>query len=194
MQIDIIKVGELDTNCYIVSDGTSKDALVIDPGDDAEKILDTLRERGLEPVYIVNTHGHYDHTGANRELKEKTKALLLIHELDTFGYAMTDSPPPDRYLKDNDRLEVAGLVFTVIHCPGHSPGGISLYCEKEKTVFTGDTLFYGTYGRTDLLYSSQKDMEATLKILLKLPPETKVYPGHGWATTIGREQGLLDEL
>ncbi len=102
-----------------------------------------------------------------------------------------DSPPPDSFLKEKDHFDVGDLKFEVIHTPGHTPGGISLYCEKEKVVFTGDTLFAGTWGRTDLPYSSEEEMAKSLKKLLKLPPETKVYPGHGRPTTIGEEQGLL---
>jgi len=194
MNINVLRVGEIDTNCYIVDDGKSQEALIIDPGDNAEEILEFLNRHQLKARSIVNTHGHWDHIGANRELKARTGAPLLIHELDEFMYKASNSPPADSHLKENDLIKVGAVIFKVFHTPGHTPGGISLYCEKEKVLFSGDTLFAGTYGRTDLPYSSQTDMEKSLKKLLKLPAETKVYPGHGRPTTIGEEQGLLEEL
>jgi len=191
MRVSTLRVGEIDTNCYIIEDEKSKEALIIDPGDNAEEILNLLNKHQLIARYIVNTHGHWDHIGANRELKERTGALLLIHELDEFMYKASNSPPADRHLKEGDEIMVGELVFKVFHTPGHTPGGISLYSEKEKVLFSGDTLFAGTYGRTDLPYSSQADMEKSLNKLLKLPAETKVYPGHGRPTIIAEEQNLL---
>lgn len=194
MKINVLPVGELNTNCYIIEDEASHEALVIDPGDEAGSILKLLSRHGLHLKYIVITHGHYDHVGGNLELKEKTKAPILMHQEDLFGLVVSTSPKPDRYLTESEILKVGTLEFKVIHCPGHSPGGISLYCEAEKAVFTGDTLFNGTWGRTDLPRSSEKAMVESLKRLLQLPPETTVYPGHGWSTTIGEEQRLLQEL
>lgn len=191
MKIHIIPVGMLDTNCYIVEDEASKKALIIDPGDDAAKILKLIKENDLKPLYIVATHGHYDHIGGVREIKEKLQIPFLMHEADLWGLPMVDAPQPDRFLKDREHFEVGSLKFEVLHTPGHTPGGFCLYNEKEKTLFSGDTLFLGTHGRTDLPYSSPEDMKESLKKLLKLPPETKVYPGHDQATTIGAEQNLL---
>lgn len=191
MKTHNLRVGPIDTNCYIVEDESSKKAIIIDPGDEAEKILGFIKEQQIIPVFIVITHGHFDHIGANKKLKEALKIPILMHASDLFGLSMSDSPPPDRFLKEKDHFEVGGLKFEVIHSPGHTPGGISLYFEQEKTIFTGDTLFQGTWGRTDLPYSSEKDMAASLRKLLALPPETKVYPGHGKPTTIGDEQSLL---
>jgi glyoxylase-like metal-dependent hydrolase (beta-lactamase superfamily II) len=194
MKIHNLRVGPIDTNCYIVEDESSKKALIIDPGEEAEKILSFINKLQLIPLYIVITHGHFDHIGANKKLKETLKIPILMHAGDLFGLSMSDSPPPDRLINDKNHFEVGSLKFEVVHCPGHTPGGISLYCEKDKTIFTGDTLFSGTWGRTDLPHSSEKDMAASLKKLLALPPETKVYPGHGRPTTIGNEQGLLSEI
>lgn len=191
MKIHTVVVGPIDTNCYIVEDEASREAIVIDPGGEAGKITGFLEKHPLRIKAIVITHGHFDHIGANRELKEKTRAPILMHESDVFGLSAGGSPPADRFLKDKDNFEVGGLKFEVIHTPGHTPGGISLYCEKEKVIFSGDTLFAGDYGRTDLPYSSGEDMAGSLKKLLRLPPETKVYPGHGRPTTIGNEQELL---
>ncbi len=191
MRIHTLIVGPIETNCYIVEDEGSKEAMIIDPGGEAEKIIKHLKNLQLRIRAIVITHGHFDHIGANRKLKEKLNVPILMHENDVFGLVTGDSPPPDSFLKEKDHFDVGDLKFEVIHTPGHTPGGISLYCEKEKVVFTGDTLFAGTWGRTDLPYSSEEEMAKSLKKLLKLPPETKVYPGHGRPTTIGEEQGLL---
>lgn len=187
MKIHVLVVGPIETNCYIVEDEAGREAVIIDPGGEAEKIIGFLEKHPLKIRAIVITHGHFDHIGANQELKNKLKIPILMHESDLFGLAMGDSPPPDRFLKDKDGFEVGGLKFEVIHNPGHTPGGISLYCKKEKVLFSGDTLFAGDYGRTDLPYSSEEDMAVSLKKLLKLPPDTKVYPGHGRPTTIGAE-------
>ena len=192
MIVHAVRVGPIGTNCYLVEDETTKETLIVDPGDEAEKILDVIKKNGLKPRYIVNTHGHFDHVTGNLKLKEKTGAPVLSHELDAFLIALTLPLPPDNFLKDGDRLKVGRLTFTVIHTPGHTPGGICLYCEKEKTLFSGDTLFYGTTGRTDLPYASEKDMGISFKKLLTLPDETKVYPGHGQPTTIGQEKLIND--
>lgn len=188
MKIHTIIVGPIETNCYIVEDEKSQKAIVIDPGGEAEKIISFLEKHPLKIQAMVITHGHFDHIGAIRKLKEKTKAPILMHESDVFGLSVSDSPPADRFLKDHDNLEVGGLKFEVIHTPGHTPGGISLYCKEEKILFSGDTLFAGNIGRTDLPYSSEEAMIKSLKKLLELPPETKVFPGHGKPTTIGRER------
>jgi len=194
MKIHTLKVGVIRTNCYIVEDEKTKSAIVIDPGDDADEIYKTIQENKLQIKYIVITHGHFDHITGNLELKKLLNVPILAHKADLFAYSLTDSPLPDRYLEDGDAVAFGDLSFNVIHNPGHSPGGISLYCEKEKVIFTGDTLFLDTYGRVDLPHSSPKEMETSLKKLLSLPPETKGYPGHGDPTTIGDEIRLLEEI
>jgi hydroxyacylglutathione hydrolase len=198
MKITTLKVGPIRTNCYLVEDEATKKALVIDAGGDPERILALLQKNGLKLELIIATHGHFDHHDGVRLLKEKTGARFLMHQADVFGLKTTDAPQPDGLLNDKDNVEClpagqAGgmLNFEVIHTPGHSPGGICLYNEKEKVLFSGDTLFQATYGRVDLPYSDEAAMIQSLHRLLKLPPETIVYPGHGNATTIEEEQNLL---
>jgi glyoxylase-like metal-dependent hydrolase (beta-lactamase superfamily II) len=178
MRIKSLKVGSLQTNCYIVENG---ETLVIDPGFEAENIL---REIGrLKVKAVILTHGHYDHVTSAFELN----APVWIGEKDGAMMVFSTTRKADRLLKDGEKIGD----FKVISTPGHTPGGLCLYNEKEKIVFTGDTLFAGDYGRTDLPGSSETEMVASLKKLLKLPPETVVYPGHGYTTTIGNEQNLL---
>ncbi len=194
MKIYTLVVGPIRTNCYLVEDEKNKEALVIDPGEAADKIFEAIKKLGLKPRYIVNTHGHFDHVNANGNLISKIKIPILIHENDQPALALTNSPPADRWLKDGDEIKTENLSFRVIHTPGHTPGGICLYSEKEKALFSGDTLFKGDYGRTDLPYSSEKDMLDSLKKLLKLPEDTRVYPGHGESTTIKEARQLLSEV
>ncbi|MEM2914389.1 MAG: MBL fold metallo-hydrolase, partial [Candidatus Bathyarchaeia archaeon] len=180
------------------------EASIIDPGfeeSEAERIFAKISENHLKIKYIVNTHGHMDHVSGNAKLKQVTGADILIHENDALmlsdpqknfskmlGLTVT-SPSADRLLQDGDAIEVGQLKFEVIHTPGHSSGSISLYCKAEGVVFTGDTLFAGSIGRTDLLGSSFRDIMSSLKgKLMKLPDSTVVYPGHGEKTTIGKEK------
>ena len=191
MLIHTLRVGPLATNCYLVEDEAGQECLVIDPGGEAAAIIKLIAERQLKPTAIVITHGHWDHVGANLELKERFGLPILMNRADLFGLKLTDSPAPDQDLVEGGEIKVGGLCFKVLQNPGHSPGGISLYSAEEKVIFTGDTLFYGTYGRVDLPGSSPEAMALSLQKLLALPPETKVYPGHGRPTTIGDEQNLL---
>ena len=197
MNIETIEVGELETNCYIAYDPQSKEAIVIDPGDESGKILDLLGEKRLIPLYIVITHGHPDHTGGAEEIHKATGAKILIHEEDAkvfntpsawLKYLFSSKIHIDKELKEGDVIKFGGISFAVIHTPGHSKGSMCLYSKEEKALFSGDTLFYDAVGRTDLPWSSEADMKASLKKLLELPPETKVLPGHGWSSTIGQER------
>ncbi|MFA4905369.1 MAG: MBL fold metallo-hydrolase [Candidatus Margulisiibacteriota bacterium] len=183
MNIKTTKVGELRTNCYIVSD--DNEALVIDPGFETEKILQEVG--GLKIKAVILTHGHYDHVTEAFKLN----APVWIGEKDEAMMKLTTGKKADRLLKDHDSFDICHLTFVIYETPGHTPGGICLYNEKEKVLFTGDTLFGADYGRTDLPGGSESEMVNSLKKLLKLPPETKVYPGHGHPTTIGDEQNLL---
>lgn len=192
--------GELKVNCYLLGCQASGQALVIDPGGKASRILEILEEQGLTLKMVVNTHGHFDHIGGNRELVEKTGAELMIHAADLpilrgasdhasqFGcQAIAASPEPTRLLNHGDRIELGELQFEVIHVPGHSPGGICLL--GEGRLFVGDSLFAGSIGRTDLPSGDQGAlMQALRDRVLSLPEETLVYPGHGPETTIGRER------
>jgi hydroxyacylglutathione hydrolase len=191
MLIHTLKVGPIGTNCYLAEDEASKACLIVDPGDEAEAIIELIGKNKLKPAAIVITHGHWDHVGANQELKATYHLPIMMNQADLFGLKITDSPTPDKNLKENDEVKAGGLIFKVMQTPGHSPGGISLYSKEEKVIFTGDTLFKETYGRVDLPGSSPEAMVFSLKKLLALPPETKVYPGHGRPTTIGDEQNLL---
>jgi hydroxyacylglutathione hydrolase len=192
VKIHRLKVGPIRTNCYIVEDERTKKALVIDAGGEPEQILDLLKKNGLRLELIIATHGHWDHLEGVRLLKEKSGARFLMHQADLFGLKTTNTPQPDGFLNDQAKVECGTLNFAVIHTPGHSPGGICLYNEKEKALFSGDTLFQSTYGRVDLPYSDEAAMVDSLKRLLKLPPATTVHPGHGNPTTIGDEQNVLD--
>jgi len=194
MKIHVISVGPIRTNCYLVEDEKSKDCLIIDPGDNAEAIIKLIDQEKLKPSAIFLTHGHYDHAGAVRTLKDHYQIPFLMHQRDLWGLPLVNAPAPDKLVEDGEKLVVGNLSFKIICNPGHTPGGLSLYCAVNQTLFSGDTLFAGTWGRTDLPYSSEKEMVVSLKKLLALPPETKVYPGHGRSTTIGAELSLLKEV
>jgi hydroxyacylglutathione hydrolase len=192
-------VGPLQVNCYIIADEKTKEAVVIDPGDDATDILKVIKEKGLRVKYIVNTHGHFDHIGANRAIKEATGAEILIHEADApvlasaprqsaaFGMNSVSSPPADRYVKHGDIIPAGEVSLKVLHTPGHSPGGISLL--EQGMAFTGDALFAGSIGRTDFPGGDLMTLLRSIKTnLMTLPDDTKVFSGHGPASTIGEER------
>lgn len=198
-------LGALETNCWVVADGTSGPAVVIDPADDVRAILDVLGERRVSA--IVLTHKHFDHIGAVRDLISATGAPLLIHEADAhdlgdaettggaqFGFTHT-APKPDRELVDRDVVEAGKLRLTVLHTPGHTPGGICLLAEDSPDatpqLFSGDTLFAGSVGRTDFAGGDSRALSRSIASKLSvLPAETIVHPGHGPDTTIGRERRL----
>ncbi len=175
------------TNCYLVGHVETREALVIDPGTDREKevkkILKEIESDGFKIKYIVNTHGHPDHTGSNKTFKEKTGAPILIHELDV---PMLKGPFADETLHDGDLVQVGEIVLRVLHTPGHSQGSISLI--GNDVVFTGDTLFAGSIGRYDLPGGSLDEIKKSLQKLMIMPDYMKVYPGHGPASTIGEEK------
>ncbi|HMB16051.1 MAG TPA: MBL fold metallo-hydrolase [Pelovirga sp.] len=199
MIITSLPTGPLEVNCYLVGCKNTGKAAVIDPGGDVDSILELLWQHDLTLAMVINTHGHFDHIGANQALLEKTGCELLIHEDDApllqraaehaalFGLSTSRSPEPTRLLKDGDTIELGDLRFKVIHTPGHSPGGICLHI--EDCLFVGDTLFNGSIGRTDLPGGNHQQLINNIKTkLLCLADETKVYPGHGPATTIGEEK------
>ncbi len=192
-------VGPLQVNCFIVADEKTKDAVVVDPGDDAQDILRIIREKELKVRYVVNTHGHFDHVGANKALKDATGAEILIHEGDApilayagkqsaaFGLKPVSSPPADRYVKHGDIISAGEVSLKVLHTPGHSPGGISLL--EQGMVLTGDALFAGSIGRTDLPGGDLMTLLRSIKAnLMTLPDDTRVFSGHGPASTIGEER------
>ncbi len=192
-----LTVGMLSTNCYIVGCPQTKEALIIDPGFDregeAKKVLKEVDQRGLRVRYIVNTHGHSDHVSGNGIIKKATGASILIHEEDAPMLAQGSlgfpgvSPPADKTLQDNDTIKIGEVTLKVLHTPGHSMGSICLL--GEDAVFTGDTLFAGSIGRTDLPGSSHQEILRSLKNkLMPLPDHLRVYPGHGLSSTMGREK------
>jgi len=188
MFVKMFTVGMLATNCFLVGDMESHEALIIDPGfereSEAKTILKEIERNGFEVKYIVNTHGHPDHTSGNRTLKEITKAPILIHEYDA---SMLSDPPADRLLHDGDLIHAGNIKLRVIHTPGHSKGSIILL--GAHTVFAGDTLFAGSIGRCDLPGGSLEEIKNSLKNkLLILPDHLKVYSGHGPFSTIGDER------
>jgi len=203
MIIKMFTFGMYLTNCYVVGCEETKEAIVIDPGFDrdreAEEVLKFIEQNGLRVKYIINTHGHADHTAGNGIIKKVTGALILIHENDAimlttvaktlsriFGLQVT-SPPADRTLRDGDVIQVGRIKLVVLHTPGHSKGGISLL--GDKVVFTGDTLFAGSIGRTDFPGASFEEIMRSIKTkLVTLPDGFKAYPGHGPPTTIGEEK------
>lgn len=193
--LETIPVGLMEVNCYILADKRTREAVIIDPGADYDRIKERLERIKVLPKYVLDTHGHADHIGANGQFK----LPILIHRLDAlflsdpkknlstmFGLVVF-SPKADRLLEDNDEIKIGDLVLEVIHTPGHTPGSISIKC--NDLIFTGDTLFCEGVGRTDFPYASEKDLFKSLRErLLVLPDSTRIYPGHGPASTIGHER------
>ena len=199
MILATLPTGPLDVNCYIIGCETTRKAAVVDPGGHADDILQLLAQQNLQAELIINTHGHFDHIGGNRQLLQATGAELMIHQDDSslldragehaaaFGLRAEPSPAPNRLLNGGEKLQVGELCLQVIHTPGHSPGGICLYI--DGILLVGDTLFAGSIGRTDLPGGNHQLLIANIKEkLLPLPEKTKVYPGHGPMTTIGEEK------
>ncbi len=197
-----LEVGPFASNCYIVGSEATKEGMIIDPGAEAESILDTVSQLGLTIKLIVATHSHVDHIMALRQVKDATGAPFAMHEAESSGKLMqgmarmmgmmaggSGEPPPkpDKLLKEGDSIDIGDLSFGVLHTPGHSPGGISIY--GHGVVFSGDTLFNFGIGRTDFPgCSHQVLMESIKNKLMTLPDETVVLPGHGPDTTIDVER------
>lgn len=195
MIIEKIVVGEFQTNCYIVGCEKTGKGFIIDPGDEYEKIKEVIKKLGIEPSFIVNTHGHIDHIKDD----EKFNLPVYIHSQDSkcltdpvrnlshlFGLLLTVNVQSFTVV-EGDLLKVGDISFQVIHTPGHTPGSISLKC--GNILFTGDTLFCGGYGRTDLPYGSEEILFNSIRTkLLVLPDEIVIYPGHGSYSTIGQER------
>lgn len=203
MKVDQLIVGNMGVCCYLLSCPKTGKAAVVDPGGDADRILDTLQSAGLELVYIIATHGHPDHVCDNRKLKAATGAQIIMHETDDDFFSseqakdffsmlgLEESPPADLRVADGDTISFGEVTMAVIHTPGHTPGGICLY--NAPDLLTGDTLFVGGIGRTDFPGGDHQQLiNAIQSKLLVLPPETIVWPGHGYGgsqSTIEQEAG-----
>ena len=203
MKIDRLVLGEFETNCYILrSSEQQMECLIIDTGLDVRPLLDFLDKNKLNPVAVILTHGHIDHITGVNELRERFPSIAVyIHKLD--AELLTDSvsnlsfmtgesfstDQADFLVDEPDIIEKAGIQLRVIHTPGHTPGGICLYSQKDNVIFVGDTLFADSVGRTDFPGGDMRRLIESVKDkLLILPDETVVYPGHGPTTTIGREK------
>lgn len=199
MIIKELVVGPLMANCFIFGCQATKEAVVIDPGGDAGRIIRVLDDLKLQIKYIINTHGHFDHVSGNGELKEATGVDILIHPLDApmlsrlssnaaiFGVRVDNSPPCDRTIEEGETISFGKLTLEVIHTPGHTPGGISLF--TDGIVFVGDTLFAGSIGRTDFPGGDYNTLISSIQSkLFKMNDDVRVFSGHGPETTIGRER------
>jgi hydroxyacylglutathione hydrolase len=204
MQISCLEVGPLSANCYLIGDEHTGRGLVIDPGGDASAIVRAARDAGFAVELILNTHCHPDHTGANDEVRQRLAAgqgpppRLLVHAADRAAVehpplqwlliGMRPAPcPVDGELAEGQGLVVGGLRIGVLHVPGHSPGSVALVLGHD--VFTGDTLFSGSIGRTDLPGGSEADMAKSLaRLVAELPDDAVIWPGHGPRTTLGAER------
>jgi len=198
MIIKKLVVGSLENNCYIIADEKTNECFITDPGDEPDRILDLIHKNNLIMKYIICTHAHFDHVAAIPEIKEETKARIVLHSDDlnmyrstkdqaaVWGYEIDPLPEPDIFVSEGDILEVGGLKFEVLHTPGHTQGSICLY--GEGIVITGDTLFAGSVGRTDLQGGDISKLRKSFKRLMSLPDEIKVLAGHGPESTIKKEK------
>ncbi|MBW1709598.1 MAG: MBL fold metallo-hydrolase [Deltaproteobacteria bacterium] len=179
-----LTVGPLMSNCFILGDEDSGEGVVIDPGGNAQEIAQELSQNQLTLISIVNTHGHWDHTGDNEALKSLAGGRVLIHEADT-----DQGIAADGYLAEGDRVRFGPHELEVLETPGHSPGGISLYFPEAGLVFVGDLLFAGSIGRTDIAGGHFNTLiKSVVEKIFPMPEETTVLPGHGPMTMVGREK------
>lgn len=199
MKVKKVVVGIFEANCYILWDEKDKEAIIVDPGEEGERIIEIIRKDWLKIKSIVNTHTHIDHIGANDFLVERTGAPLLVHSADVSLLqnaelnlsALTGKDRsfslPARVLEEGDEIRVGNFSLRVLHTPGHTPGSICLYGDNK--LFSGDTLFAGGIGRTDLAGGNAKELQKSIKEkILTLPDEVVVYPGHGPSTVVDKER------
>ena len=217
LNIQTLTVGDLTANCYLVTDPATSDTLIIDPGDDADFITETIINQKLKPLAIILTHGHFDHVLGCLELKLNFNLPIHLHQADARLYTSANRsaahwlkkkslkvPPVDQFIKEGDEIKIGSEKLKVIETPGHTPGSICLFYSPphnskfiihNSILFTGDTLFKDGVGRTDFSYSSESDLQKSLSKISKLQSEMgngqwaiSVYPGHGETTTIGDEK------
>jgi len=201
MIFEQLAVGPLQCNCYILGDEQTREALIIDPGEEANRILAVVTRHRLTVRALLHTHAHFDHVGATAELREATGAEVCLHRGDEplydnlalqaqwFGLPPPKETPVTRWCEDKEELIAGGVVASLLHTPGHTPGSVCGLVSAAAMLFSGDTLFAGSVGRTDLWGGSHEQLMASItNRLLALPDETVVYPGHGPSTTIGRER------
>jgi len=198
---ETIPVGPLQCNCSLIADERTREAIVIDPGDDIANIVELIQRHGVKVRQIIVTHGHIDHVGGAMKLKKLTGAPVLLNQNDAallrmlpiqaawVGMAPPDNVTIDDPLRDADTVRAGGISGSIIHTPGHTQGSICLYIEAEKLLIAGDTLFAGSIGRTDLPGGDfDQIMRSLHERVLALPDDTNVLPGHGPMTTIGAER------
>lgn len=200
LEVKHLVVGPVATNCYLAENIETKEALIVDPGDCADRIISRLQQDGVKPVAILLTHGHFDHAMAAKELAEHYQIQIYAHEEEKrtlttprinlsgmLGYEVAFYA--DRFVKNGDILKLAGFEIQVLHTPGHTVGGVCYYLEKEKVLFSGDTLFCQSVGRTDFPEGSASTLIRSIKEkLMPLPDDTVVYTGHEDMTKIGIER------
>jgi glyoxylase-like metal-dependent hydrolase (beta-lactamase superfamily II) len=205
LKIKSLTLGELNTNCYIIWDKDTLEAWIIDPADEGNLISEEIIREELHLTKIILTHGHFDHILGLLEVKLNfPQAKIYLHQDDLFLVKTVQNrtqhwlkrqvdpvPLPDLFYDERDTLKLGKKEFKVIHTPGHTPGSVSLYCQSEKLLISGDTLFNGAIGRTDFKYSDPQKILDSLSKMLTLPEDTKVISGHGPETFIGNEQGWL---
>jgi len=198
MIIKKIVVGPLGTNAYVIGDERSLRGLIVDPGDEPDRIVEEAEAMEMRVEKIILTHGHFDHIGGAGDVRKYTGAAILLHrddleiyryaraQAEMFGFDIDDLPPPDGFISEGDQIRIGDLVFTVIHTPGHSKGSICLY--SEGVLISGDTIFQGSVGRTDLPGGSTQQLASSFRRLLSLPEDTRILPGHGEETGVGIER------
>lgn len=200
LRVNQYMVGAVQTNCYFAINDETKEALIIDPGDQAKQLAERVRAEGLHPVAILLTHGHFDHAAGAEELARELGIQIYVHEADretlenpklnvSWMVGASEVYHADIFLKDEQELDLAGFHIRVLHTPGHTVGGCCYYFPYEEVVFSGDTLFCGSVGRTDFERGSMADLVRGIREkLMVLPEDTTVYSGHGDVTTIERER------
>lgn len=201
MILECLTVGPFQENCYLIGDPESGEGAIVDPGDEADRILAAAERVGLTFRYILNTHAHLDHVGAVDEVKDHLKIPFFLHESESpvlktvpkqaamFGLQIPKAPQVDVWYDLNRDIQLGNLTIRVLFTPGHTPGGVSLYIPSESVLLAGDTLFNGSIGRTDLPGGDYETLiQSIQQNLFGLPDEVIVYPGHGLETTIGYEK------